>query len=68
VKISIVLVDISGKPIDALDSEKLLEESGSVDALKRTTGLQIAAVSPLNTDPRQQEVQEGRLVLINTTK
>ena len=70
VKISIVLVDNSGKPIDALDSEKLLEESGSVEVLKQTTGLEIASVSPLNSDPRQQPSQEGRLIaiLINTTK
>lgn len=69
-KISIVLVDNSGKPIDALDSEKLLEESGSVEVLKQTTGLEIASVSPLNSDPRQQPSQEGRLIaiLINTTK
>ena len=69
-KISIVLVDNSGKPIDAIDSEKLLEESGSVEVLKQTTGLEIASVSPLNSDPRQQPSQEGRLIaiLINTTK
>ena len=58
-KISIVLVDNSGKPIDALDSEKELEESGSLEMLKQATGLEIASVSPLNSDPRQQQTQEG---------
>ena len=58
-KISVVLVDNSGKPLDALDSEKEIEESGSLEVLKETAGLQIASVSPLNLDPRQQQTQEG---------
>ena len=62
-KISVVLVDSSGSPIDALDSEKVLEESMSLEVLKQTTGLQIAAISPLNSDPRQQQTQEGRTTI-----
>ena len=65
VKISVVLVDSSGKPIDALDSEKVLEESGSLEVLKQATGLQIASISPLNSDPRQQQTQEGRTNTLN---
>ena len=60
-KISVVLVDNSGRPIDALDSEKELKQSGSLEALKEATGLQIASISTSNSNPRQSQTQGAKI-------
>lgn len=52
VTINIVLMDNTGKPVDALISSKEIQESGAVEQLKVATGLQVASVSALDDEPR----------------
>ena len=52
-------MDNTGKPIDSLVSSKEIEESGVVEQLKQTTGLQVASVSALDGEPRPGDSQGG---------
>ena len=55
VTINIVLTDTSGKPIDALVSEKEIEESGGRERLEQVTGLSVASVGALDSSERGDE-------------
>ena len=60
-KIMVVILDGSNKPIDALDSIKEIEENGGKEQL--STRLQVASISPLITDPnaRTDPSEGGKL-------
>ena len=55
VTINVVLTDKNGKPIDALVSEKEIEESGGKELLEQATGLSVASVAPLDNSNRDSE-------------
>ena len=56
-----VLTDDNGKPIDSLDSEKEIEESGGRELLEQATGLSIASVAALDTSERPDPNGQGEL-------
>ena len=53
--INIVLTDTSGKPIDALVSEKEIAESRGTERLEQVTGLSVASVGALDSSRRGDE-------------
>ena len=55
VTINVVLTDDNGKPIDALISEKEIEESGGRQQLEQATGLSVASVAALDSSERDDE-------------
>lgn len=56
VKVTLIVVDSStNKPIDALDTVKLLEDSDAEQQLSQRTGFQVSAITAQESEPRPQE-------------
>ena len=59
VKVMLVMVDSSNRPIDALDSVKDLEDKGALEELVRS-GFSVSAITAQTTEPRPEKTEEDQ--------
>ena len=56
IRVMVILVDSSSnQPMDALDSLRVLEESGVTEQLAASTGLQVTSLEAQEAGPRPEE-------------